>query len=51
MRATAAPIIHGIGQKKDKEFQEWIRLFSFNLVRPILGQPFLRLGFTEAVRR
>jgi hypothetical protein len=23
----------------------------FNLVRPILGQPFLRLGLTEAVRR
>jgi hypothetical protein len=37
--------------KIGEEFQERIGLLFFNLVRPILGQPFLRLGLTEAVRR
>ena len=34
-----------------EEFQQRIGLLFFNLVGPILGQPFLRLGLTEAVRR
>ena len=34
-----------------EEFQQRIGLLFFNLVRPILGQPLLRLGLTEAVRR
>ena len=34
-----------------EEFQERIGLLFFNLVGPILGQPFLRLGLSEAVRR
>ena len=37
--------------KIGEEFQERIGLLFFNLVRPILGQPLLRLGLTEAVRR
>ena len=37
--------------KIGEEFQERIGFLFFNLVRPILGQPFLRLGLTEAVRR
>ena len=34
-----------------EEFQEFIGLLFFNLIGPILGQPFLRLGLSEAVRR
>jgi hypothetical protein len=34
-----------------EELQERIGLLFFNLIRPILGQPLLRLGLTEAVRR
>ena len=34
-----------------EEFQELIGLLFFNLVRPILGQPFLRLGLRETIRR
>ena len=34
-----------------EEFQERIGLLFFDLVRPVVGQPFLRLGLTEAVRR
>ena len=37
--------------KIGEEFQERIGFLFFNLVRPILGQPFLRLGLGEAVRR
>ncbi len=37
--------------KIGEEFQERIGFLFFNLVRPILGQPFLRLGLSEAVRR
>jgi hypothetical protein len=37
--------------KIGEEFQERIRFLLFNIVRSILGQPFLRLGLTEAVRR
>ena len=33
-----------------EEFQKLIALLFFNLVGPILGQPFLRLGLSEAVR-
>ena len=36
--------------KIGEEFQERIGFLFFNLVRPILGQPFLRLGLTEAIR-
>ena len=32
--------------KIGEEFQERIGFLFFNLVRPILGQPFLRLGLT-----
>ena len=34
-----------------KKLQERIGLLLFNLVRPVLGQPFLRLGLAESVRR
>ena len=34
-----------------EEFQELIGLLFRNLVRPILGQPLLRLGLSEAIRR
>ena len=37
--------------KIGQEFEERIGLFFFNLVRPVLGQPFLRLSLTEAIRR
>ena len=37
--------------KIGEKFQEQIGFLFFDLVRPILGQPFLRLGLTEAVRR
>ena len=37
--------------KIGEEFQERISLLLFNLVGPILGQPFLRLGLRETVRR
>ena len=37
--------------KIGEEFQEAIGFLFFNLVRPILGQPFLRLGLSEAIRR
>jgi hypothetical protein len=37
--------------KIGEEFQEQVGLLFFNLVRPVLGQPFLCLGLTEAVRR
>ena len=34
-----------------EEFQELIGLFFFDLVGPILGEPLLRLGLSEAFRR
>ena len=34
-----------------EEFQGRIGFLFFNLIRPILGQPFLRHGLTEAGRR
>ena len=34
-----------------EEFQERVGFPFFDLVRPILGQPFLRLGLSEPVRR
>ena len=37
--------------KIGEEFEERIGLLFFNLVGPVLGQPFLRLGLTEALRR
>ncbi len=37
--------------KIGKEFEERIRPFFFDLVRTILGQPFLSLSLTKAVRR
>ncbi len=33
-----------------EDFEERIGLLFFNLVGPVLGQPFLRLGLTEALR-
>ena len=36
--------------KIGEEFQERIGFLFFNFVRPILDQPFLRLGLTEAIR-
>ena len=36
--------------KISEEFQKRIGFLFFDLIRPILGQPFLRLGLTEAVR-
>jgi beta-1,2-mannobiose phosphorylase / 1,2-beta-oligomannan phosphorylase len=44
-------LYHGVSEIAGPANQERIGFLFFNLVRPVLGQPFLRLGLGEAVRR